>query len=83
VAQSNHERVGRALEILNKGLKPFIEREMQAEYADRWQQEALRSLREQHISSDGEPAHLDTQGLLLIMWDHWHPVFRDVYQVAI
>ena len=28
MAQSNHERVGRALEILNKGLQPFIEREI-------------------------------------------------------
>ena len=32
MAQSNLERVGRALELLNKGLKPFVEREMLAKY---------------------------------------------------
>ena len=40
MAQSNHERVGKALELLNKGLQPFIEREMQATYGTRWQYEA-------------------------------------------
>ena len=42
MAQSNHERVGKSLEILNKGLQPFIEREMQAVYGTRWLQEAAR-----------------------------------------
>ncbi len=74
MAQSNHERVGKALEILNTGLTPFIEREMLAKYGERWRYEAARSLREQHLASEGGP-HLDTQGLLLILWDQWHEVF--------
>ena len=78
MAQSNHERVGKALEILNTGLKPFVEREMLAKYGTRWQYEAVRSLREQHFSDDGQNVHLDTQGLLLIMWDQWHEVFKNV-----
>src|SRR5438128_1030779 len=78
MAQSNHERVGRALETLNKGLKPFVEREMESKYGTRWQYEAVKSLREQHLSGDGDDAHLDTQGLLLIMWDQWHLVFNKV-----
>jgi len=77
MAQSNHERVGRALEILNTGLTPFVEREMLAKYGEHWRYEAARSLREQHLSSDEGP-HLDTQGLLLIMWDQWHEVFKNV-----
>ncbi len=40
MAQSNHERVGKALELLNKGLLPFIEREMKAVHGERWLQEA-------------------------------------------
>ncbi len=68
MAQSNLERVGRALELLNKGLKPFIEREMLAKYGAHWQYEALKSLREQHFTDDDE-LYQDTQGLLLIMWD--------------
>src|SRR5712692_9852059 len=79
MSQSNHERIGRALELLNTGLKPFVEREMLAKYDVRWQSEAVKSLREQHLSGDGgEDAHLDTQGLLLIMWDQWNTVFNKV-----
>src|SRR5438874_7536236 len=78
MAQSNHERVGKALEILNTGLKPFVEREILAKYGTRWQYEAVRSLREQHFSDDGQYVHLDTQGLLLIMWDQWYEVFKNV-----
>jgi predicted AAA+ superfamily ATPase len=79
MAQSNHERVGKALELLNTGLRPFLEREMQAVYGEtRWQQEAARSLREQHFSGDGGDLHLDTQALLLILWDQWHQVFKNV-----
>src|SRR5260370_27643441 len=78
MAQSNHERVGKALEILNTGLKPFVELEMSAQYGARWQYEAVKSLREQHLSDDGNDLHLDTQGLLLIMWDQWHTVFKNV-----
>ncbi len=78
MAQSNHERVGKALEILNTGLKPFVEREMLAKHGTRWQYEAVRSLRDQHFSDDGENVHLDTQGLLLILWDQWYEVFKNV-----
>jgi len=77
MAQSNLERIGRALELLNKGLKPFVEREMLAKYGTRWQYEALKSLREQHFTDDDD-LYLDTQGLLLIMWDQWNDVFYKV-----
>ena len=78
MAQSNHERVGKSLELLNKGLQPFIEREMLSTYGARWQYEAVKSLREQHLSDDGNDLHLDTQGLLLIMWGQWNTVFKNV-----
>ena len=78
IAQSNHKRVGKALEILNTGLKPFVEREMLAKHGTRWQYEAVRSLCDQHFSDDGQNVHLDTQGLLLILWDQWYEVFKNV-----
>src|SRR2546421_1416053 len=79
MAQSNHERVGKALEILNKGLQPFIEREMQAVYGARWLQEAAANLREYHLASarSGELSG-DTQVLLMVMWDQWNMVFKNV-----
>ncbi len=51
---------------------------MQATYGTRWQYEAAQSLREQHFSDDGYDLRLDTQGLLLILWDQWHLVFKNV-----
>src|SRR6266516_5182603 len=79
MAQSNHERVGRALDLLNKGLQPFIEREMQAVHGDRWLQEAAASLRDYQLASarSGELSG-DTQVLLMVMWDQWQMVFRNV-----
>jgi Swt1-like HEPN/Protein of unknown function (DUF499) len=79
MAQSNHERVGKALDILNKGLQPFIEREMQAVNGERWLQEAAANLREYRLSSvrSGELSG-DTQVLLMVMWDQWNMVFKNV-----
>ena len=79
MAQSNHERVGKALELLNKGLQPFIEREMQAVHGERWLQEAAAGLRDYHLASarSGELSG-DTQALLMILWDQWQAVFRNV-----
>src|SRR5260370_30318197 len=79
MAQSNHERVGRALELVNKGLHPFIEREMRAVYGDRWLQEVAGNLRDYQLSSarNGELSG-DTQVLLTVMWDQWQTVFRNV-----
>ena len=46
MAQSNHERIGKALELLNAGLRPFVEREMQGVYADKWLGAAQAGIRE-------------------------------------
>ena len=32
MAISNHDRVGKVLDLLKEGLRPFVEREMQAHY---------------------------------------------------
>ena len=78
MAQSNLERVGKALELLNKGLKPFVEREMLAKYGVRWRYEAVKALRDHHLTDDGQDIHLDTQALLLILWDQWQLAFQNV-----
>ena len=75
MAVSNHERVGKALELLNQGLKPYIEREMKAAFGDRWLYKASDFLRDHHYDNDGNP-RLDTQALLLVMWGAWNEVFR-------
>ena len=44
MAITNHERVGKALDLLKDGLQPFVEREMKAQHAQLWLQEALESV---------------------------------------
>jgi hypothetical protein len=36
MAMTNHERVGKALDLLKDGLAPFVEREMKAQHAQQW-----------------------------------------------
>jgi len=36
MAITNQERVGKAMELLRDGLRPFVEREMNAQFGERW-----------------------------------------------
>lgn len=42
MAITNHDRVGKALELLKSGLGPFVEREFTSTYKDRAAAEASR-----------------------------------------
>jgi len=42
MAVTNHERVGRALDLLRKGLAPFVASECKAKYGDGWVQRVAR-----------------------------------------
>jgi hypothetical protein len=76
MSKTYHDRVGRALELLRSGLKPYVEREMKARYGAAWLDEALKSLgREPEIDTRSGDAHLDVHGLLVIMWHQWQEVF--------
>ena len=77
MAQSNHERIGKALELLNKGILPFFERELHARYGDNWETE-LRSNMDDRLfdgARQGELIHWDAQRLLSVMWSKWNDVF--------
>lgn len=78
MAISNHERVGKALEQLRAGLAPFIERELKAKYGDGWAHEAADVL-QRKMAWHGQwgKATLDSQALLVLMWELWNDVFRD------
>ena len=70
MAATNHERVGKALELLNRGLMPFVERELRAVYKERWEEMAQGNLRDQLVKG-----HWDTQALLSVVEGEWHNVF--------
>ncbi len=72
MALSNRDRIGRALDLLSAGLKPFVVREMEATYGPRWRYEAIGALQDHHITEDGQDLRLDVQALLLVMWNQWN-----------
>ena len=76
MAVTNHSRVGKGLEILKEGLRPFVQRELEAHFGDRWQKEASFALSDHANwrSYEGEPT-FDAQALLLLMWNNWREVF--------
>ncbi len=75
MAITNNERVGRALDHLKAGLRPFVEREMKAVFKDRWIQAAMPSLPNWQTAKP-EQVNLDARALLKLMWDLWNDVFK-------
>src|SRR5262249_19260613 len=76
MAISNHDRVGKAMELLKGGLGPFVDREVQSKFRDRAQVEAQRFLGEDRLNGKNAVKAMDVAALLKIMWDSWNDVFR-------
>jgi predicted AAA+ superfamily ATPase len=76
MATTNHERVGKALDLLRAGLAPFIEREFKSTFGQPAPNELLRVLGEDRLNSKKSPAEWDASALLKVMWDSWNDVFR-------
>src|SRR5438093_11024853 len=78
MAITNHERVSKALDLLRDGLRPFIERELKAQYQQRWFEEARESLSPQQLTFAGTEKNpqWDIATALAVMWNQWNQVFR-------
>jgi predicted AAA+ superfamily ATPase len=76
MAITNHERVGKAMDLLKQGLGPFVEREFKSYYKDRAPAEATRYLGEDRILAKKPVTEWDAAGLLKLMWEAWNDVFR-------
>ncbi|WP_448572868.1 Swt1 family HEPN domain-containing protein [Trichothermofontia sp.] len=78
MAISNHERVGRALNLLHQGLYPFVEREMKAVHGDRWLIPASASLPDSYVKYKKVEDVLreDVSALLIVMWEQWNTIFK-------
>jgi len=76
MAITNYERVGKALETLRVGLKPFFEREMKSAHGGQWTRVALQSLSEEKPATKGGQINWDVKAILHVMWDQWNDVFR-------
>ncbi len=51
MATTNHERVGKAQDLLKSGLGPFVEREFKSAYGDRAAAEASRFAGEDRLNA--------------------------------
>lgn len=76
MAITNHERVGKALELLKAGLGSFIEREFKSLFQARAQPQAIAFLGEDRINSGKPISSWDVAALLKVMWESWNDVFR-------
>ena len=76
MALSNHERVGKALDLLRAGLGPFVEREMKSVHGAKAQEEAVLLLGDDRLNAKKAIPQFDAAALLKVMWDAWNEVFR-------
>jgi hypothetical protein len=56
MAISNHERVGKAVDLLKAALRPYFEREMRAAPGEKWIDEAANSFRDGQLPRDTKGA---------------------------
>ena len=79
MAITNRERVGKGLDLLSAGLRPFVERELKSHLGDKWADVLADSATSRGQKTKAQGPNLnDPQVLLSVMWDQWNDVFRDV-----
>ena len=96
MAITNRERIGKALDLLNEGLRPFVERELKGVHGDKWEDVAREGQPPERgkkkPAKAGTPAgppkggtpafHFDTQSLLAVLWNQWNVVFAKTFGPA-
>lgn len=76
MAITNHERVGKGLELLRTGLAPFVHRELRAALEDGLDGHVLKRYAEDPLLADKNVDDWDSAALLKVMWETWNEVFR-------
>ena len=77
MAISNRERIGKGLDLLATGLRPFVERELKSHLGDNWQS-TLPETTGRGPRTKSQPANLDDPQVLLgLLWDQWNAVFKN------
>lgn len=75
MATTNADRVGRALELLRDGLRPFVERELKSRHGDRWTSEVKMALSDKRLGTRKGDTLQDVAVLLVVMDKTWGQVF--------
>lgn len=83
MAITNHERVGKALELFRSGMSPYIEREIKsALQSGALSPQAVKSLVDDPNLAGKEVTQYDVSPLLKLMWETWNDVFRRTLSAA-
>ncbi|MDX2031516.1 MAG: Swt1 family HEPN domain-containing protein [Blastocatellia bacterium] len=77
MAITNQERVGKALDLLKEGLRPFIERELKAHFHDKWEAELQNMLSDTRLRGNKNDSLRDVAVQLVIMDRNWSEIFRN------
>ncbi len=75
MAMTNHERVGKALELLKAGLGPFAEREFKNIYQSKVDAQTMIFMGEDRLLAGKAVSEWDVAALLKLMWVAWNSVF--------
>ena len=78
MATTNHERVGKALDLLKAGLGPFVDRELKRAIKNKRVDARILNYFDDPNLRKRPLAEWDVAALLKLMWDNWNEVFRDV-----
>jgi predicted AAA+ superfamily ATPase len=78
MASTNHERVGKALDLLKAGLAPFVERELTARHGNDWAFQVREMLEDTRLGDGKGDALQDVAVLLVVMDRSWGHVFRRI-----
>src|SRR5262245_16136052 len=73
MAVSNRDRIGKGLELLGKGLRPFVERELKSHLGERWESAGRDVQRGAAVKVNWN----DPQLLLNVLCEHWGAVFKN------
>src|SRR5437667_6327375 len=78
MAITNQERVGKAMDLLRDGLRPFAERELKAKHGDRWPSEVRAALSGRQLGQNKGDLLQDVAVLLAVMDKAWGAVFSAI-----
>lgn len=70
---TNHERVGKSLQFLQKGLQPFLERALQDAYGENWREKAGQQLAGTRLKLGDNG--IDVAAILLLLDREWRDLF--------
>lgn len=76
MAITNNERVGKGLDILTTGLRPFVERELKATWQNKWLEMVSNAPALRQTGREVPFSEWDVTILLGVMIDQWEHCFR-------